>query len=106
MKKQLDECENDMKNLTSDHRKYRLEKQLEKQKANTAYNHLNKQVITVGTDWRTKHETTVKKLVVSLTKFGHQQIGNLLKLEKIDKNTIEFTTKVATMLTLILEIYE
>ena len=50
----------------------------------------------VGPDWRTKHETTVKELVASLTKFGHQQIGNLLKFEKIDRNTIELTTKVDT----------
>ena len=31
--------------------------------------------------------------MTSLTKFGQQQIDNLLKLEKIDKNTIELKTK-------------
>ena len=60
----------------------------------------------VGPDWRTKHETTVKELVASPTKFGHQKIGNFLKIEKIDKNTIELTTKVDTMFKPMSETYE
>lgn len=60
----------------------------------------------VGPEWRTKHATTVKKLVASLTKFDHQQIDNLFKLEKIDKNTIELNTKVDTMFKPMAETYE
>ena len=95
-----------MMNLTSENRKKKQEKVLERQKDNTNWNNLNKRVTVVGPTWKTKHEITVKELEVSLTKFCHQQIGNLLKLEKIDKNTIELYTKVDTMFTPMIDTYE
>ena len=60
----------------------------------------------VGPEWRERHETTIKELVASLTKYGHQQVENLLKLEKIDKNTIDMQTKMDDMYMTKIDRYE
>ena len=92
-KRQLIDYENDMMTLTSAYRKYRLDMALDKQKDNIAYNPLNKKLTIVEPAWRTAHDSTVKKLVPSLTKFSNQQINSLLKLEKLTKTTSSWTQR-------------
>ena len=88
----MNSIQHDMMNLTSDNRKKKQDHIIKRNKDNAGWNNLHKRVTTENPDWKPKHMTTVKDLVTSLTKFGQQQVKNLLKLEQIDKNTIDLKT--------------
>ena len=102
----MDEVQHNVMQLESYNRKTKKEHIEEKNKSNQGWNNLHTRLNDVGPEWRERHETTIKELVASLTKCGHQQVENLLKPEKIDKNTIDIQTKMDDMYMTKIDRYE
>lgn len=61
----------DLMNLASDHKKFRIDRTMNRQKDNTTYNRLSSKIDVIGSTRKTKLDTTVKVLLASLTIFGN-----------------------------------
>ena len=93
----MDQAQHSVMELESYNRATKKEYIDDKNKANQGWNNLHTRLNDVGPEWRERHETTLKELIESLTKCGHQQVENLLNLEKIDKDTMDMQTKMDDM---------
>ena len=88
LRRHMDQAQHTVMQLESYNRATKTEYIEYKNKSNRGWNNLHTRLNDVGPKWREGHETTLKGLITSLTKCGHQQVENLLKLEKIDKDTL------------------
>ena len=89
----MDQVQHTVMELESYNRATKTEYIEYKNKQNRVRNYTDTKLADVGPKWREGHETTMKGLISSLTKCGHQQVENLLKLEKIDKDTLIMQNK-------------
>ena len=93
----MQQAQHNVMELKSYNRATKKEYIEDKTKSNQGWNKLHARLNDVGPEWRERHETTLKELIESLTKCDHKQVENLLKLEKIDKDTMDMQTKMDEM---------